>query len=196
MAEPAATRDAPAVGTVGIFGGSFDPPHLGHAMASLWALATLPMDELWWVPTWRHAFGKVSAPYDVRVELCERAVRRLAGVRVVTIERELDQESRTIDTVEALRARYPALRFALVVGSDLVEDLPRWKRWDDLRAYPIHVVRRGSSVHGDGTIEIPDVSSTALRSALAAGDIERAARWMDRDVLAAVSALGLYRPGE
>lgn len=181
---------------VGVFGGSFDPPHLGHALVTTWALATTGLDEVWWIPAFQHAFGKRSAPFEVRCALCELAVRRFNGVRVSRVEGELGGESRTIDTLEALEARHPGVSFELVIGADLVAQLPRWKRWDDLSRYPRHVVGRGDTVAPEGMVRIPDVSSTALRAALATGDRERAAMQMDGEVLARALALGLYRAGQ
>lgn len=177
---------------VGVFGGSFDPPHLGHALVTTWALATTGVDEVWWVPTWQHAFGKRSVPFETRLELCALAARHFVGVDVCPVEGELGGESRTIDTLEELERRHPDTRFELVVGSDLLEELPRWKRSDDLRRYPMHVVTRGGAVRVDGTPEIPDVSSTGLRVALAARDEARAAGQMDYRVLERVLTLGLY----
>lgn len=179
---------------VGVFGGSFDPPHLGHAMVSLWALSTCPLDEVWWIPTYRHAFGKQSAPFAQRMRWCVLAATPLASVRVDDIEAELGGESRTIDTLEALEARHSDTEFALVVGSDLVPELPRWKRWEDLQRYPIYAVGRGESDVGVTTdVRIPDVSSTALRAALRAGDHALAEAWMHRDVLDDVVRSGVFR---
>ena len=190
------TVDSPRL-RVGIFGGSFDPPHLGHAMVSTWALVTLPIDELWWVPTYQHAFGKRSSDFELRAELCERALRHFRDVRLSRIEAELGGESRTIDTLEALGERFESVDFALVIGADLLDELPSWKRYEDLCRFPIHVVGRGSlagiGASGAGPpLSIPDVSSSAVRAAFARGDDEFVGRWVDREVVASVNAAGLY----
>ena len=58
---------------IALFGGSFDPPHVGHLLAAAYVLATEPVDELWLVPVFEHPLGKKpAAPFEHRVELCER----------------------------------------------------------------------------------------------------------------------------
>ncbi len=178
-------------GRIGVFGGSFNPPHLGHAMVSLWALSTTGVDEVWWVPTYQHAFGKVSAPFELRLEWCTAAARHLHGVRVTPIEQELGGESRTIDTLEALQARYSGLTFELIIGADLVAEMPRWKRWDALQTFPIHAVGRGDD-QVPGELVLPNVSSSALRAALVDGDTELPRAWMDAEVLDRVLASGVF----
>lgn len=180
---------------VGVFGGSFDPPHLGHALVTTCALAVCELDEVWWVPTWCHAFGKRSADFELRVELCRVATRHFARVRVDEVERDLGGESRTIDTLEELARRHPGAAFSLVIGSDLVSELPRWKRWEDLRSYPIHVIARGDGSGAAGDVRIPDVSSTEVRDGLAAGRFSELEGQLDRAVLERVRALGVYGPG-
>lgn len=169
---------------VGIFGGSFNPPHLGHAMVTVWALAQAEIDEVWWVPTHQHAFGKALASFALRQHWCELAVRSFRNVRVSSIERTLGGESRSIDTLQALETEYPDVQFGLVVGADVARELPRWKRWDLLQAYPIHIVGRGPGTAVN--LSIPDVSSTGLRAAFAVGDEALPAAWMDAAVHEAV----------
>jgi len=56
---------------IALFGGSFDPPHVGHLLAAAYVLATEPVDELWLVPVFEHPLGKKpAAPFEHRVELC------------------------------------------------------------------------------------------------------------------------------
>jgi len=174
-----------------IYGGSFDPPHLGHAMASLWLLGTCPVDEVWWVPTARHAFGKTLAAFDLRVALCEQAARHLRGVRVEPIESSLPGESRTIDTLEALQAVYPEVQFSVAFGADLAETLPTFKRWTDLaKRFPVYLVPRSP---WSGELGIPNVSSSAARDALRRADVRWLETWLDASVLAQLTN-GRLRP--
>ena len=66
---------------VALFGGSFNPPHVAHQLAALYVLETAPVDELWFVPAFEHAFGKPLAPFDDRLAMCELAAAAL-GPRV------------------------------------------------------------------------------------------------------------------
>lgn len=190
---------------IGLFGGSFNPPHVCHALASLWALQTYPLDEVWWMPTYQHAFGKALVPFEQRVALCERAASDLRGVQVIEIERELGGESRTIDTVRVLRERHVDCAFWLIVGSDIIGERHKWKDWDGLMALVklIVVGRNGYDAEGLPRADaredfaLPRVSSTALRRALAAPPEDDEAQamiraWMHHDVVSMIRAEGLY----
>src|SRR6185312_2197168 len=130
---------------VAIFGGSFNPPHVAHQMAALYVLETAPVDELWLVPAVRHAFGKALAPFADRLAMCERAAAALGPrVRVSAIERELGGESRTLRTVRRLQQDHPADSFSLVIGADLLGEVPSWLGGAELqRTVPFIVVGRG-----------------------------------------------------
>lgn len=189
---------------IGLFGGSFNPPHVCHALVTLWALQTSPIERVWWVPTYQHAFGKRLVSFEQRVQMCERAVAPLRGVSVQTIERELGGESRTIDTVRELSKRRPEADFWLIIGEDILAETEQWKQWDELvELVELLVVGRGDVDRGqqEGAaprFALPDVSSTAIREALARGELDAPIleRWVDREVLELVRAQGLYRRGE
>src|SRR5436305_7074018 len=132
---------------VALFGGSFNPPHMGHELAALYVLETAPVDELWFVPTFKHAFEKALQPFEDRQHMCELAARALGPrARVSDIERDLGGESRTLRTVRALEARHPEHRFQLVVGADLVGEIDGWWGADELRReVPFIVVGRSGA---------------------------------------------------
>src|SRR2546430_4459271 len=93
---------------IALFGGSFDPPHVGHLLAATYVLATEPVGELWLVPVHQHPFGKkLAAPFEHRVELCEALIADagLRRARVSRVEAELGGEGRTVDLLEHLRDR-------------------------------------------------------------------------------------------
>ncbi|HTB56507.1 MAG TPA: nicotinate (nicotinamide) nucleotide adenylyltransferase [Polyangia bacterium] len=156
---------------VAIFGGSFNPPHLAHQMAALYVLETAAIDELWIVPAFQHPFGKVLAPFGHRLEMCELAAAALGPrVRVSAVERDLGLESRTLRTVRRLQQDFPAHAFSLVIGADLVAELPSWHDSAELqRSVPLLVVGRDGFDAGAGRLALPRVSSTEVRAALAAG---------------------------
>lgn len=157
---------------VGVFGGSFHPPHMGHALVAAWLRWADRVDEVWLVPTYAHPFGKVLAPFDQRLVWCEALARTVGPfVRVEPIERELGGTSFTIDTLDALAARHPEHAFRLVVGADILADAPRWRAWARIEAaYPPVVVGRVGHPDVPGAPAFPAVSSTEVRAALAAGE--------------------------
>ena len=171
-------------------------------MASLWALQTHPLDEVWWMPTYQHAFGKALLPFEERVALAQLATRHLAHVRVSQVERELGGQSRTIDTVRWLRQQRPDVDLWLIVGADILGETHKWKDWEGLMTLVrlIVVGRRGyEDLRADdpSAFALPQVSSTAIRQALAGGlDAQEHAlvsQWMDHRVLSVIRQRGWYR---
>lgn len=156
---------------VAIFGGSFNPPHLAHQMAALYVLETAAIDELWIVPAFQHPFGKALAPFADRLAMCELAAAALGPrVRVSSVEGELGAESRTLRTVRRLQRDFPTHAFSLVIGADLLTELPSWHESAELqRSVPLLVVGRAGFETGEARLALPRVSSTEVRAALAAG---------------------------
>jgi nicotinate-nucleotide adenylyltransferase len=156
---------------VAIFGGSFNPPHLAHQMAALYVLETAAVDELWIVPAFQHPFGKALAPFAHRLKMCELAAAALGPrVKVSAVERDLGVESRTLRTVRRLEQDFPGHAFSLVIGADLLAELPSWMDSAELqRSVPLLVVGRAGFETGEGRLALPRVSSTEVRAALAAG---------------------------
>jgi nicotinate-nucleotide adenylyltransferase len=193
---------------IALFGGSFNPPHLGHQLACTVALAAAQpaVDELWIVPTARHAFGKPLAPFAERRVLCELAARPFGGrARVLDIEEELDGPSYTLRTVQALRERHAGLEVVIAIGSDIAAERVRWHGWPELRELVTFLVigRAGApSVDADADadidgardqrvpIELPAVSSTEVRRRLATR--ASTSGLLDEAVRAHIDARGLY----
>jgi len=176
---------------IALFGGSFDPPHLGHLLAAAYVLATERIDELWFVPVHEHPLGKrMAAPFEHRVRLCELALRDLGPrVRVSRLEQELGGEGRTVDLLEHLHRTRPQDRWALVMGSDLLAERPQWRRFDRIAELSriIQIPRAGYS----GEAILPEVSSTQVRALLSAG--ANASALVPRTVLDEIRRCGTYR---
>ncbi|MEZ4359854.1 MAG: nicotinate (nicotinamide) nucleotide adenylyltransferase [Kofleriaceae bacterium] len=186
---------------IGLFGGSFNPTHVAHALVALYVLETQPLDEVWLTPTFVHPFGKELAPFEDRLEMCRLAMAPLADrVRVSDLERELAAQpgfvsSRTLDLLDALEARHPEHRFRLVIGSDILRDTDKWHRWDEIvrRAPPIVIGRAGQEAQGHACTELsmPGVSSTEVRRRLARG--EPVGDLLPSRVVRYIRERGLYR---
>ena len=178
---------------IALYGGSFNPPHVGHLLVTSYVMATQPVDAVWLMPAYRHAFGKELAPFVDRVEMCTRLADLFrGGVQVTTVESEVRGEGRTVDTLEHLAARHPQLSFRLVIGSDILAETDQWKAWERVKELaPPLLVARGGHPHPDvDGPEMPEVSSTEVRRRLASG--EDAERLVPRVVLEYVRARGLY----
>jgi nicotinate-nucleotide adenylyltransferase len=178
-----------------VFGGSFNPPHVGHVLAVSYVLSVLPVDGVIVVPVYRHVFGKDLAPFDARLEMVRLAMGWIPGVEISDVERDLGGESRTLYTIEALLKKVPGRRLRLVIGSDVLDDLPNWHRFDRIAelAPPIVLGRAGYERPEAPIALLPEVSSTAIRSAAAAGKLDELAALVPLGVKRYLETHGLYQ---
>ncbi len=118
--------------TVGLLGGSFDPPHPGHLHISLAALHRLGLDRVWWLVSPQNPLkaDRPTAPLADRLAAARAAVRHPA-IQVTGIEAALGTRY-TVDTLAALARRFPRTRFVWLMGADLAVELPRWRDWAGL----------------------------------------------------------------
>jgi nicotinate-nucleotide adenylyltransferase len=202
---------------VAVFGGSFNPPHVGHVLGAVYALSTAPIDEILVVPVYRHPFAKELAPYADRLAMCRLALGWLPRVSVSTVEEELGGESLTLRTVERLAAAHPSWSLRLLIGADVLGDLPKWHRWDRIAeiAPPLVMGRSGVAVHDAGVPWVgaegeeappghdgghprapepvlPCVSSTEIRAALATRGVGAVRGLVPARVLDHIAENGLY----
>ena len=127
----------------GLLGGSFNPAHGAHRRISLAAMAALGLDEVWWLVSPGNPLKprQGMAPLAARVRSA-RAQARRAPIRVTAIERTLGTRY-TVDTLRALKRRYPKRRFVWLMGADNLAQLHLWRDWRRLaREMPIAVIAR------------------------------------------------------
>jgi nicotinate-nucleotide adenylyltransferase len=155
-----------------VFGGSFDPPHLGHVLLAAYALSMSRVERVLVVPVFEHAFGKALSAFDHRVAMCKLAFRDLARVDVCELERELGGTSRTLRLLDALAQRFPAHRLRLLIGTDILVESSRWHAFEEIsRRAPLLVAAR-AGYEGAATARtpvLPEISSSAVRDALQQG---------------------------
>lgn len=126
---------------IGLFGGSFDPAHAGHAHVAETALKRLALDRVWWLVSPQNPLKPRSGPLAQRLASAKRQAR---GIKMVATDLESRIGARyTIDTLRALKRLYPGVRFTFVMGEDNLESFRRWRDWRAiLRLAPIAVVSR------------------------------------------------------
>jgi nicotinate-nucleotide adenylyltransferase len=125
---------------VGLFGGSFNPAHAGHAHVAETARKRLALDRVIWLVTPQNPLKSEHVSLRQR----RRSARRRARGRSVVSDIERFLGSRyTVDTIRLLKARFPRVRFVWIMGADSLADLHRWRDWAGLmREVPVAVVAR------------------------------------------------------
>ncbi|MBA2587810.1 MAG: nicotinate-nicotinamide nucleotide adenylyltransferase [Alphaproteobacteria bacterium] len=130
---------------IGLLGGSFDPAHGGHLYVSEIAMKALKLDYVWWLVSPGNPLKPAPDALAVRLKRA-RLLAHDKRIIVTGIERDL-RTRYTIDSVTALKRRFPQIQFTWLMGSDNLEQFSRWRRWRDVAAQlPIVVVRRPGSV--------------------------------------------------
>jgi nicotinate-nucleotide adenylyltransferase len=130
---------------IGLFFGSFNPIHIGHLIIASYMANHTDLDQVWLVVSPHNPLKEKSDlinMYD-RLEMSKLATEDADNIRVSDVELKLPQPSYTIDTLTHLHEKYPEHQFSLIMGSDNLVSLKKWKNYElILRDYHIHVYPR------------------------------------------------------
>jgi nicotinate-nucleotide adenylyltransferase len=198
-----APNDLRAIARVGLFGGTFDPPHVGHLVTAVNVRHALSLDVVVLmvanVPWQKEGTREITPALD-RLAMVEAAVADVTGLVPGRLEIDTGGNSYTADTLKLLAGEYPHADLFTIVGDDAAAALATWERYDEVVAQSSLVVvdRPGDPVQLDDAVdwihvEVPrlEVSSTDLRARSADG------RPLDylvtEPVLEVIAARGLYR---
>ena len=187
---------------VGLFGGTFDPPHVGHLVTAVNVRHALELDLVVMMVAnvpWQKEGSRAITPAPDRLAMVEAAVRDVTGLVPGRQEIDLGGPSYTADTLAVLAGDYPGAEFFTIIGDDAAAGLRTWTRWEEVvdRSQLVVVDRPGEHIDVDGGIdwirvEVPrlEVSSTDLRARFTDG------RPLDylvtEPVLDVIRARGLY----
>ena len=193
----------------GIYGGSFDPIHRGHVAAAEAVLQRRALDRVIVVPAGAppHKPDGCRATFADRVAMARLAVASVHGLEVLDIEGHREGPSYSVDTLRELRLLNPEDQFEMLVGADMLADLPHWKDPDEILALTdiVAFARPGEGLSdaraafddcfGPGhlhIVEIPAIraSSTEIRAALSRG--EKPADLLPEGVLPYIRERRLY----
>ena len=145
-----------------LYGGSFDPTHLGHVHLSHMAMKKLSFDTVIFVPAFQSPL-KEAKPTEQhhRLAMLELALEDCDWAEISTLELERGGTSYTIDTVEALQGTYDELR--LLLGSDQFEQFTKWHRWEEITtlANPAIMPRKGFETDDARLLHIDPLSATS-----------------------------------
>lgn len=187
---------------IGVFGGTFDPPHLGHLAAAREAAARLGLDEVLFVPAGAQPFKAGTPMSDAghRVAMVERLVAEDPRFRLSRSEVDRPGLSYTVDTLRQLRTEWPegSAELVLLLGADAAAQFAAWKEPDVIRRLArVVVLTRGTEpvpagLEGLSTPRV-DVSSTEVRECVRTG---RPVRHLVSEAVAAyIAAHDLYTKG-
>ena len=190
---------------VGVFGGTFDPPHIGHVTIARELVKTEELDEVVWMPTRKppHKSGQRTAPPEFRLEMVLAATDGVEGQVVSDMELAREGPSYTVDTLRRLRAEYPDVEPVLLIGVDQFAELSTWKEPKEVaRLAHVCVCERGGKDPGkvDPGVDVEwtparvprvDVSSSEIRRCVREGEAFR--HLVPEGVAEVIEREGLYR---
>lgn len=185
-----------------MFGGTFDPPHIGHLVTAIDVRDALDLDVVLLVVAnepWQKVADRRITPADRRLEMVRLAVAGEPGIEASDLEVRRGGPSYTVDTLRELRAAEPEADLHLILGSDAAAGLHTWERAEELPGlcHVVVVERPGASTavpEGFHPVHVPvprlEVSSTELRERAATG---RSLRYLVPDpVISLIRAGDLY----
>lgn len=192
---------------IGIFGGTFNPPHEGHRRLAAAAAEKLGLDKVLVMPACipPHKQPKQLAGAKDRAEMCRFALLCDERFEVSTLEIERGEKSYTIDTLKTLEKQYPSAELYLIIGSDMLDGFRKWYCWEEIleRAFVCAASREKGYVPClDGFTEAQkkriifidaepfEISSGELRLRLARG--EAVGGYIAEPVMAYIDKKGLY----
>ena len=169
---------------IGVFGGTFDPPHLGHLVVAADAYQALHLDRLFWIPAARppHKLGRVHATAEQRLAMVGAALDGDERFTVSDLELRRQGPSFTVDTLRALRKQNPGSELFFLIGADALREIDTWREPEEVaRLAHLVVLARGDGENGTTVLHprlpirmVPvtriDISATEIRRRVARGE--------------------------
>mgnify|MGYP001765421058 CR=1 FL=1 len=123
--------------SIGVFGGTFDPPHVAHLVLASEAQAQLGLDRVLWVltPTSPHKVEQAITPVAVRLEMVRAAIQDDPVFEVSSVDLDRDPPYYAVDTMKLLQQKYPRAMLVYIMGEDSLRDLPKWHQPESFLQY-------------------------------------------------------------
>ena len=209
--DPGMERRLKKFERIGIFGGTFDPPHIGHQILAMEAYDELKLDKLFWVlaPQPPHKIGKKITPIDIRIQMVQAAIQHDEVFEMSTVDIDRPGPHYVLDTVKIFRSLFPQATLIFLIGGDSLRDLPEWHQPREFldACDKLGVMHRpGEKLHLDELekklpglsqkvefIEAPllEISSNLIRQLVAAGKPFQ--YYLPQEVYKIVKEKNLYR---
>ncbi len=119
---------------IAVFGGTFDPPHVGHLHIAKALIEKMLVDEVWFVPVWQHPLGKSVQHTHHRLEMLKVMIKDQPQMRLELFEIEQGGVSYTYRTMKALQVAHPEHELVFVMGSDNLQSFSKWYEYQALSA--------------------------------------------------------------
>jgi nicotinate-nucleotide adenylyltransferase len=167
---------------IGLFFGSFNPIHIGHMIIAEYMATRTPLEQVWFVVSPHNPLklrSTLANDFD-RLHMVQMAIDDNPRLKASNVEFSLPKPSYTIDTMAYLHEKYPQHDFSLIMGSDNLDSIRKWKNYELLlQRYSIHVYKRagttpeGPAINGPQIhlydVPMMDISSTYIRQSIASG---------------------------
>lgn len=192
---------------IGLFGGSFNPPHVAHCLVAETVRDQFGFEEIWWVPSHHppHKTEEELASAKHRLAMTKQAAAVHPAFRVCDIELRREGVSYTVDTLRALQDEYPDVSFWLIIGSDSLRDFGSWHCPNEImNRVPVVVYKRPGALSSVGESRFAnrvhfadapllEIAGTEIRARCRKG---RSIRYLvPEPVRAYIEEHGLYRNG-
>jgi nicotinate-nucleotide adenylyltransferase len=188
---------------VGLYFGSFNPIHHGHLLIATWLLQNTSLQQVWFVVSPQNPLKPASTLLNEyhRLYLVQLAIEGEKDLKALDIEFKLPKPSYTVDTLAYLQEKYPGNEFAVIMGSDSFQNLPKWKNAEWLlKNYSLYVYKRpdhenmpthpgAKDIHILNAPLLP-ISSTEIRKKIKEGKSIR--YWVPDAVKAEIERNGYY----
>ncbi len=191
---------------IGLFGGSFDPPHLAHLIVAETVREQFRLDQIWWIPAFEppHKVEEALAASHHRLAMTRRATQGNPGFATSEVEVRRAGISYTVETVRALQETHPDYAFSLLLGGDSLHDFGSWYQPEEILARVPLIVYQRPGAAGEAPVAsflegrvrfasapLIDLSATEIRARVRAG---RSIRYLVPDAVRAyIEEQGLYR---
>ncbi|MEM4663266.1 MAG: nicotinate (nicotinamide) nucleotide adenylyltransferase [Candidatus Diapherotrites archaeon] len=180
---------------IGLFGGSFNPIHKGHLQAARLVIKQRLCREIWFIPCYKHRFKPKLENFEHRVNMIKLAIKGENNFKLCLIEKKLAERRKkpntTIETLHEIKKRYPNKKFCWIIGSDLLNELPKWYNFEELAKETFFVIVpiKGFKLNKKILKRIralvvknnaPYISSTKIRESIRAGKVPKT--YLTKDV--------------
>lgn len=190
---------------IGLFGGSFNPPHIAHLIVAEVVRDQFDLEEVWWIPTATppHKSNEELVSVEHRLAMTRRVVEPNAAFQICELEVQREGVSYTVDTLRVLHEAHPETDFALLLGSDSLNYFAEWHRPDEIvERVPLIVYKRPGTIEAVAeprfanhvryaSAPMMEISGTEIRARRRAG---RSIRYLvPEPVHAYIESYDLYR---